>query len=84
MFEIKEASKVWENQENKDSFQKSCESVMRDIEKASKNGMRKTCFNPYDWYQYDSVKRAFKQKGYWFTPTGYVGGVWQTTENINW
>lgn len=63
---------------------------------ASKEGKRKTCFNPsVYWYntEYgtrtfmrfdDEVKEEFKKHGYTFAPTGYIGGVWQITENICW
>ena len=80
---IPSAYEVWEKQSNKDVFEKACEKVVRDIEKAAKEGRRKVCFNPPGG-QYDAVKRAFADKGYYFTPTGYIGGVWQHTENINW
>ena len=83
MVNIPSANEVWEKQTNKDEFQKSCEKVLRDIEKAAREGRRKVCFNP-SMGQYDAVKRAFENKGYYFTPTGYIGGVWQRTENINW
>ena len=77
-------------------YTQAVDSVMRAIERASKEGRRKTCFNPSAyWYvtEYgtrtfmkfdDEVKEAFKKQGYRFEPTGYIGGVWQRTENICW
>lgn len=81
---IPHASDVWNSQQNKSDFEKSVNSVVRDIQRTSQAGRRQTCFNPYDHRHYDAVKREFELKGYYFTPTGYVGGVWQRTENINW
>lgn len=80
---IPSASEVWQNQ-NKDGFEKAVQSVVRSIQRASEQGYRKTCFNPSDNRYYDAVKKEFLKNGYWFTPTGYIGGVWQRSENINW
>ena len=78
------ASEVWNNQENKGGFEKACEGVIRDINRAQKNGYRETCFDPYPVEFYDSVKREFQRHGYTFRPTGFIGGVWQRTEHICW
>lgn len=78
-----------------EGFEQAVEAVVRDIERASKEGRRSTCFNPPAyWYdteygrtfiRYDKeVKELFIQKGYRFRPTGYIGGVWQRTEHICW
>lgn len=84
------------NQHYEVGYKKAVESVMRAIERASENGLRKTCFNPSAyWYETeygtrtfmkfdDEVKAEFKRYGYRFEPTGYIGGVWQRTENICW
>lgn len=97
---IKDAREMQEratrNDHYKKGYERAVESVMRAIEKASQNGYRKTCFNPsVYWYETEygirtfmsfdnEVKKEFKKHGYWFEPTGYVGGVWQRTENICW
>ena len=77
-------------------YKQAVESVMRAIERASEKGYRKTCFNPSAyWYKTeygtetfmkfdDEVKEEFKKHGYTFKPTGYIGGVWQLTEDICW
>lgn len=83
MVEIKTAASVWANQPKAD-FNDAVASVMRQIEAASAKGLRKTCFNPSNNQYYDAVKRAFQEQGYHFSPTGYIGGVWQNTENICW
>lgn len=84
------------NERYKQGFEKAVNSVMRAIEKASERGYRQTCFNPsVYWYTndsgletyidfYDQTKKEFKKHGYTFKPTGYVGGVWQRTEEICW
>ena len=81
---IPTASEMWASQVNKGDFEKACSSVLKEIEKAKMAGKRQANFDPRPWEQYDAVKNAFKVKGYYFTPTGYIGGVWQLTENINW
>ena len=92
--ELREISTKNEHYEK--GYKQAVESVMRSIEEASKNGRRKTCFNPMAyWYETeygtrtfmnfdDEVKEEFKKHGYRFEPTGYIGGVWQRTENICW
>jgi hypothetical protein len=65
-------------------FDKAVQCVLRDIERAQQAGKLSTCFSPYPSEYYDAVKQAFAANGYTFTPTGYIGGVWQRTENINW
>lgn len=97
---IKSANEVREiatqNEHYEMGYKQAVESVMRAIEKASQEGRRKTCFNPSAyWYETeygtrtfmrfdDEVKSEFKKHGYTFEPTGYIGGVWQRTENICW
>ena len=95
MINIPKASEIRE-QTPSEGFDKAVASVIRDIERASKEGRRSTCFNPpAHWYttkdgirtfiRYDDeVKELFKAKGYTFRPTGYIGGVWQLTEEICW
>ena len=77
-------------------FKQAVESVVKAIERASEKGYRKTCFCPSAyWYTTeegirafmlfdDEVKEEFKKYGYKFKPTGYIGGVWQRTEDICW
>lgn len=43
--------------------------------------------DPYKYLLHDyesEVKSKFKQAGYTIKPTGYIGGVWQRTEDICW
>lgn len=97
---IKNAREMRETTESNDNykvgFEKAVESVMKAIERASAKGYRETCFNPSAyWYETDNglrtfmrfddeVKNEFKKHGYTFKPTGYIGGVWQRTEQICW
>ena len=40
---------------------------------------------PYRFDDYaDEIKVKFRQVGYIIKPTGYIGGVWQLTEDICW
>lgn len=32
----------------------------------------------------DEIKKRFRDAGYVIKPTGYIGGVWQLTEDICW
>ena len=63
---------------------KSIESVVQAIVKASREGRYSTCFNPYHHHLYDVVKERFLLEGYTFRPTGRVGGIWQDSEDICW
>ena len=39
----------------------------------------------YDFDDYaDEVRQKFLQAGYIIKPTGYIGGIWQLTEDICW
>lgn len=44
----------------------------------------------YDSYKYhfddyaDDIRKKFRDAGYTIKPTGYIGGVWQLTEDICW
>lgn len=38
---------------------------------------------PFENYK-DAVRAKFRSAGYTVKPTGYLGGVWQTTEDIVW
>lgn len=92
---IPNASEI-RNQTPTEGFEQAVQAVVRDITRASKEGRRSTCFNPPAyWYTTDTgvrtfirydeeVKEEFRKKGYTFRPTGYIGGVWQRTENICW
>lgn len=63
---------------------KSISSVMAAIYRAKDRGLHDTCFAPSYHEVYDTVKREFENKGYWFKPTGVVGGVRQLSEQICW
>lgn len=84
---MKSASEMREqtlkNENYKIEFETAVNRVMRQIEYASEKGYRSTCFNP-SCYWYEDVKELFKKQGYTFKPTGYIGGVWQRTEEICW
>ena len=70
--------------------------IVKAIARAAENGHRNTAFTPTAyWYTdaqgqrrclhvEDDLKQILKRKGYWFKPTGYIGGVWQRTEEICW
>jgi hypothetical protein len=53
------------------------------IQRAKSNGMTYAHFACAGKYEYE-VKKLFKEKGYWFKPTGIIGGVRQDTEDICW
>ena len=49
-------------------------------------------WEPGDWTSYEyrfddyarEIKAKFQQAGYIIKPTGYIGGVWQLTEDLMW
>lgn len=63
---------------------KSISSVMAAIYRAKEKGLHDTSFTPTYNEVYDTVKYEFEKKGYWFKPTGLIGGVYQLTEQICW
>jgi hypothetical protein len=65
------------------NMKKSIDNINDRIERAKKEGRTKTCFCPDHRYE-EELKRLYASKGYSFSPTGYIGGVWQLTENICW
>lgn len=61
----------------------------RKIQEAAKQGLHRTIFlcdkddlseGPF----YAEVRAKFEKAGYCIVPTGYNGGVWQLTEDIEW
>lgn len=84
---IKSAHEVRNEMLNNDeyvtSLRKEIDYVMDRIEKAKSQGYSNVCFSPERRHE-DQIKRMFIDKGYMFRPTGYVGGVWQLTEDICW
>lgn len=61
------------------------------IESEKVFGTLNKSWNPNDWtfkYRFDDyadeVRKKFIQAGYIVKPTGYIGGVWQLTEDICW
>lgn len=60
----------------------------RSIEYAIKEGRTNTCFTIHGSIYADEweerMKAHYSRLGYTFRPTGYIGGVWQRTEQICW
>lgn len=50
-----------------------------------KGGHHRCCFllDKYDT-DYAEVRAIYERAGYTIKPTGYIGGVWQLTEDICW
>lgn len=85
MFNIPYAHETRSTTAYSEDFQNGVKSVLREIEKAKSAGRHHCNFWPYcKGDHYEDIKKLFRQRGYEFRPTGYVGGVWQTTENICW
>lgn len=57
--------------------------INRRIKESKDIGLSCTFFPARAEYE-DDLKRLYKDKGYTFKPTGYIGGVWQETEEICW
>lgn len=72
-----------------------CDKLMKEISDTNKKGKRSTVFWTscidldngttvrFDDYSND-IKKVFTSHGYTIKPTGYIGGVWQLTEDIIW
>ena len=57
------------------------------IENAFKEGYHSTyfpCDKDTDKDIYDEIRAKYERAGYKIKPTGYIGGVWQLTEDICW
>lgn len=62
-------------------------SVDREIRRAVAAGRYKTyfaCDKDRDIDVYDEIRAKYERAGYRIKPTGYIGGVWQRTEDIYW
>ena len=42
------------------------------------------CDRDVDKDVYDEIRRKYERAGYEIKPTGYIGGVWQLSEDICW
>lgn len=89
--EIKRASELKPTDERKQAIEYCKKWIMHYIEKANAEGRNKTCFTPTGKTingRYidceEELKQIFKDAGYRFAPTGYIGGVWQRTIDIVW
>lgn len=59
--------------------------INKRIEYAVGQGWNSACFNcSKDSPFYTEVRKKFEDVGYTIKPTGYIGGVWQLTEDICW
>ena len=89
--EIKKASELKKSDNRKVALEYCKKWIMYNIEQANERGHDRTCFTP-TCHKVDGVyidcedelKRIFKDAGYHFAPTGYIGGVWQRSEDICW
>ena len=57
------------------------------ISAAAEAGLTKAyfaCDKEADVDVYDEIRRKYERAGYIIKPTGYIGGVWQRTEEICW
>ena len=76
-----------ETQEN-ELYQKEMIEVIKSInnliDRAKKEGRTDTVWGGHCHKYEDELKRLYKDKGYRFKPTGVIGGVYQTTEQICW
>ena len=61
------------------------------IKEANERGMNRVCLSP-TWHTVngvtihveDELKAILQRHGFRIKPTGYIGGVWQRTEDICW
>lgn len=70
-----------------EKLEKMYEKVNTRIQKAIERGCCSTyfpCDKDRDKDIYDEVRAKYEAVGYIIKPTGYIGGVWQLTEDICW
>lgn len=64
-----------------------CNKTTKEISPIYRNDWRNDGVTPYE-YSFDDyaedIKKRFINAGYIIKPTGYIGGVWQKTEDIMW
>lgn len=91
MIEIKNANELKPTNEREQAIEHCVKYIMMYIERANNRGDRRTCFTPTGKTingRYidceDELKRMFRENGYYFKPTGYIGGVLQRTIDICW
>lgn len=89
--EIKMASELKPTDDRQKALEYCKKWIMHYIEKANERGQRNVCFSPTGYTvngRYidceDELKQIFRNAGYGFKPTGYIGGVWQRTIDITW
>ncbi len=72
-------------EEHKARIEQRISRVNENIKHALENGQHETYFPvDKDNADYQEVRKIFEEEGYHIKPTGYIGGVWQETENICW
>jgi len=74
---------MMQTEEYKAAMAEEVSHVTQSIELAKSRGRTHADFSVRARYR-DEVKRLFLDAGYTFRPTGYVGGVWQLSEDICW
>lgn len=70
-----------------DKIAKMCDKINTRIQKAVEAGECTTyfpCDKSSDKDIYDEVRAKYENVGYTIKPTGYIGGIWQLTEDICW
>lgn len=83
------------NENYKVLMKSNIENINRRINESKEQGRTNTCWNISSYLYIKGVhtfvcdieyelKQLYKSKGYSFRPTGYIGGVYQLTENICW
>ena len=72
-----------ENDTYKKEMTKNINSINNRIKGAKDRGSINTCFIVDSNYEED-LKKMYRDKGYYFKPTGYIGGDWQLSEEICW
>ncbi len=71
-----------QNEIYRKELKKQIDNMNKRIEYAKNKGYSSTCWCVYEHEH--QIRAMYKEKGYTFKPTGYVGGVWQETEDICW
>lgn len=70
---------------SKEQINNICKKIDKSIQYSVDRGYCKACFDcDKDDPHYQTIRKMYEDEGYTIKPTGYIGGVWQLTEDICW
>lgn len=77
-------SELFKNELHQNKLRENIAQLNKRIEEATSRGISSTCFIVTNYDVKDEIRDMYLSKGYHFKPTGMIGGVVQSTEEICW